>query len=526
MVDWGLIPEQIPQMDVQPMQEPPPPFSMASGSDPSFRNTRFYTMDQGQPREYLPPTGPVTQPYQPQVQSSPYILDPNQQYATQGSIQPMQPSPQMQQMQGQSPYAVQQYQPVQYNYPQWLDDPKSKQLQQDIYYGGGQGFVQAFPRNGKKDGASVWADSIAPVVGQVLGGRQLGSFLQNQAIANRQAKFQQQQQAISALNASTNFLGTFAIRPMQKQADAENRSREKNANAGNKAANTGFTQGQMNQRQANNLNFQSWKYMDNKNRLIEKDQWNRQFKQLGLQVDMDQFERNFDQKERLRKSIVDIARLDRRMRTQEHSDEMAFKRANLVQQANKYATDLELNVEKFNGQMGFDLAKAQADGKLPEGFDPGSVMLQFQAAQNLNPQEIGMSNAEYQDLMDEIMTSGDMGAPKQSGVQVPWQQQQAQGQGQSQAQPMQVAPQQMPQAPAQKKGVSFKRGDLLNAAPKPGQSSMQQAPGMQQAPNPQAAQQLFRQTKRDPNELKQSVIKSLMNRGIPYAQAAQMAGGL
>jgi len=443
------------------------PFSTVTANDPALKGARFYGIDDnGRKHEYMPPTiaPSVPQDYttggvpvestappanahntlsrqMPYGQQIPYQQP--QQHATPGTIQPMQ-----------SPYAVQQYQPMN-QYPQFLNDPSFQHAQQQLANQAATNFLLQNQKPSKMDGARIFASKIAPVIGAVLGGGAVGGAMARQSrnaiIANRQLKQQQQQNAISSLNAVTNFVGTLGIRPLYQAAKAQNQAAQWNAGQVNKAANTGYVQGNQNQRQANSLGFQSWKYMDSAQRADSKFQIGQQFKNLGLAVDMDQFERTFDQKERFRKSFVDLMRFDRVMASQMHSDDVLLKRARLLQTLHQDAIKMELDVEQFNGKMQFELAKAQEAGGLPEGFDPSSVMLEFQNANTIKPEDIGLDGAKYQNFMDHLLTLdktafddlpvGDLGQPMQQDPGLKAKAQSLGGNLQQQVAPQQFIPQ-------------------------------------------------------------------------------------
>jgi hypothetical protein len=552
--------ETIPQQ-----QQTITPFSTANANDPTYGKAQFMQIQpDGSQAEYLPNGGGV--PYMPQPyggqQGQPQIYG-GPQYASQGTIQPYQQP---------TPYQAQGYQPVQMQTPAYMNDPAYQQLEKQMAMQSMQNFLKSQqPKNSKWDGVRVFAQKIAPVVGAALGGGAVGGAMvsaQQTALNNsRSRKIAEQQQAIDALRATNSWVTNFGMKPLQQLAKDQNAAAKFNAGAQNTAAGKAFTADQsmqrvntqqagMNQRQANSLNFQGWKYKDNQARLIEKDQWNRKFKEFGMDVNMEHFDRLYDQRERMTNSLRQLQRLDRVIRVQGMNNDLQMKRATLLNDMQKTGAKLELDAEQFNGKMQFDLAKAQSEGKLPEGFDPQSVLLEFQRGTQVNPQEIGMSPEAYQGIMDQLFTAGDLGQPMQpqqrQGFGDAFTSQATMGQvaGQGQpglqavqgqlGQPMPQQPQMRQistQPPQQQQGGFGQYGQYSSAFGAPQGQPMQQAPAAQpqQGQRPQMpklskiGQQAFQRInqKYKPEEAKMMLVRRLMQPpyNLNYEQASMKANG-
>lgn len=531
--------------------ETPRPFSMATANDPIYKNARFYqTGADGKPQEYLLPN--ETQGYTPHVvqqlrsQNSgqiPYVVAPDDgqpvsQYSTPGTIQQQPPA----QYTPQAPYAVQMVQPVQYNYPQWLDTPESQKMQEDIYYGGGRAYLQAYPRNGKKDGVSVWADSIAPVVGQILGGRQIGNFLQERAASRRQQTYLNQQQAINALSASKDFLGALALKPQQKQADAQNKVAGQNQKALNDASKTAFTQSQINQRNQNNLDFRSYKFANEFGRKQINDEWNKRFAMLGLQWKDDWAQKNFDQREKHENNVVNFhkAGLALQRRGQDLTAQQNYAKA--AERLYLDEQDKMSRIERDNAEMMFKVQDKIRKGDWPSDVDPNEFLMEFQNAGSVTPEAFGYKKAEYESLVDEALDymnsrrvpagitqpeAGLSARAEELGLTAPGAPQTV-----SQSGPPGINFRKKSALDLSREGNPIQRGSILNKPAQrapfgrkissaPTTQTLRQPPAMQMQPNPDEARRLFSQSKRNPAELKVAVVKAIMrqNPGMTQAEA-------
>lgn len=455
------------QPTIAPVQtNTPPPFSMVSGNDPNMGSARFYNIDQnGQPQEYLPPTGQPTQPYQPQIPQ----VQGGAQYATQGTIQPYQ-----QQQQGYgSPYPVQVYQPTPMENPAWMNDPAYQKLNQQMTINSMQNFNNQLSTKGSKwDGVKVFAQKIAPIVGAAIGGGAVGGSMaqmSRQAILqNRAMKQQAQQNAISALNATQHWNQAFSMKPLQAQITAQNKAAQFNAQQQNMAAGKGYTADQSmqrlgiaeagkNTRATNAEAARMARFNTGEDRRERAMAFNQKYKIDTMNNKRELDDRIQTRLEGAEKRIGEFQRLSllARMRGQDISQDQHAQ--NLAYKIQEDMLDHELDINKANIKAEMDFHKLQSEGKLPEGTKLEDFMLDYQAANSINPRELGMNSQQFDSLLNEIQNFG-KGRP----------QQQRQGYGDA------FTTQGTMQQVAQPQGMQAVPGQL--GQPMPQQPQMQQAP--------------------------------------------------
>jgi hypothetical protein len=276
------------------------------------------------------------------------------------------------------------------------------------------------------------------------------------------------------------------------------------------------------------LTFQGWKYADQAQRAAVKDQWNQQFKQMGMAVDLDKFAQTMDQKERIHQDLQDYRKLSAKIAVRGQDQNLETERMKLAAKIQDQIVDHQFDTEKQNADMLYHIQKAKADGKWPEGMDENKLLLEFQQGAQINPQELGMNRESFQQMLQGMRPQSQPLQPNVGGRL-----QQVQGaMGQPQSPYAQFSP--MFGAPQTQQGGALGSPPAQFGQP---QGGMQQAPARPQQGQAAAAmpalskigQQAYQRIsqKYKPEEAQMLVIQRLMKPpySLSYEQAAARVAG-
>lgn len=500
----------------------------AYGND--MKRGKYFQWDQGQaqpiPNPYktgIPIQNPNLPP-QPQMQ----ISQPDQGYIQQQGM----PQPQY----VNNGYGIQGYQAAPVQMPDWVSTPETQQMMQDYFQQSLQRAIKANQGPSKfSKAARVFGTKIAPALVGAFGGTggaiAGGAMAQQGVLATRNAQarqLQEQQAAGDALKSAINMISTIGYKPAIAMAKEQNKAAQFNANAFNRQANTQYTQGQQNQRQANTLTWQGYKFDTNQERLERNQAWKQQFAQMKVDVDLDKFNQSLDLKNRIHDDMVELRRISQKIAIRGQDAGLLKSAQSLAARVQENMIDHQFDVNKFNSEMEFKIKKAQEQGNFPQGMDPQKLMLEFNQAAAIDPNEIGMSLQDYDSIVEQVGLMGASGGRQQQ--QAPQQESlsaQPMAWGQQASPPQQPAmPQQAPFIPQPKGGAKslqlskasapVQRGSLLNS------NGKRPMPQQQQQSQPVNIQR-FMQSSGDANNARGRLVQSAMQRGMNYQQALQAA---
>lgn len=364
----------------------------------------------GQPQQIANPyvTG---QPVQPPPA---YIQDPSQMQWGYGQIQD--PSQQLGYLS--SPYAVQQVQA-----PQWQNpySPQEQALSQILSEQSLQKAIDAQRGpSGFKKAIRPFAQAIGPGIAAAFGDRagaaqlaQQGQYMVRNA---QQMDLAKANQAADFLKTAVNIRAVMGYKPMQQMAEQIRKANEFNARAQNQANAKGYQAANQQKMQNQRLNFQAWKYGDQAQRQQLNTEWDQRFKQMGMAVKMDQFDRNMMMKDQIQNDIQEWRKVQAKLQVRGQDQALQAKQADLTNKIQEQIIDHQFDTEKFNADMAFQIKKAVASGKWdPNDGDPNQFMLEFQQGSSINPEELGMNRESFQQLI-QGMRGGGQQAPMQSNV--------------------------------------------------------------------------------------------------------------
>lgn len=388
--------------------------------------------------------------------------------------------------------------------PDWTQTPQFQQDSQTLLNTAMQNAVSkatTSKNSGIKKGARIFGGAILPGLMAAFGGANgaamaggMSSTMMNGLRTAQMRDLQEQQNATDFLRAATSLVNTVGIKPIQQYAAEQNKmARFYGGQQGMNYRQQVGEQGK-GQRQQNSLDFQGWKFKTNQERLNDKEAWNQQFKMFKQSVDMDQFERLYDQKERHMDDVKKLTKINQLIQLRGQDSGLEQKRLDLVYKIQKDVEDQEFDADKFNKEMAFKIGKAVESGDFPEGADPAKYLVQFQKGTMPDPTEIGMSAEQYNGLINEVMAT----PPRQAKAATPPQQ-----------------------------GLQAVAGAMGQPMPKqPGQPAQQmQAAPAATAPQvaPQQVQQYIKSSGGDKSAAKMRLIQGAMKRKMSYQDASALA---
>lgn len=496
----------------------------AYGND--MKRGNYFQWDQGQAH-------PIPNPYKTGIPIQTPDISPQQQVIPdQGYIQ-QQGMPQPQYVN--NGYGIQQYQAVPMALPEWVNTPERQKALQD-YFDGTLARATAANQGPSKfsKAAQIFGTKIAPALVGAFGGAggaiAGGALAQQGVLATRNAqarRMQEQQAAGSALKDAISMISTLGIKPAIAMAKEQNKAAQFNANAFNRQANTQYTQGQQNQRQQNTLTWQGYKFDTNQQRLERNQAWKQQFAQMKVDVDLDKFNQTLDLKNRIHDDMVELRRISQKIAVRGQDAGLIKSAQSIAARMQENMIDHQFDVNKFNSEMEFKVRKAQEQGNFPQGMDPQKLMLEFNQAAAIDPNEVGMSLQDYDSIVEQVGLMGAGRGQQQAQPQVQELSATPMAWGQQAPPPQQPAmPQQAPFIPQPKGGpkslqlskasAPVQRGSLLNS------NGKRPMPQQQQQSQPVNIQR-FMQSSGDANNARGRLVQSAMQRGMNYQQALQAA---